>query len=429
MRNPPHGGRTTARTAVEEFDVADPSPDATEPSFRGRRARRPTGWVALAVALVLVGAVVAPPGGVSLGAVPRDKVGVLALDLAAPPVERWRVDLDRQGGSRQVVLLGSTLVTVGDGVQGLDPTTGATRWRLETGPGPCTVQQAVVCVDQPGADTAEVARVGPDGATTRTQVPGAVQAAAVEDDVVVLAVDDDGVVARRVAPDGGTVWTTPLAVGAADREDWVWASMAVLGDVLHLAAGESVALDLRDGTEVATDVLWTLVTGAGRVVVSQGEDGVLDASLVDADGVTRVEHLAALVDDDPTSVLGVRHGDGVSVTSDGTVLWQEPSRSAVARLAGVLVLAEQAGAVPRLVGHDPETGRALWDVRAPATPVVAGGSTLVVQDWVDGALHGIDVLTGDELWVHGSRVSVDSVAVLPDGIVLYDDAGLVRLSW
>src|SRR5690606_10723874 len=115
---PPHGGRTTARTAVEEFDVADPSPDATEPSPRGRRARRPTGWVALAVALVLVGAVVAPPGGVSLGAVPRDKVGVLALDLAAPPVERWRVDLDRQGGSRQVVLLGSTLVTVGDGVQG-----------------------------------------------------------------------------------------------------------------------------------------------------------------------------------------------------------------------------------------------------------------------------------------------------------------------
>ena len=82
-----------------------------------------------------------------------------------------------------------------------------------------------------------------------------------------------------------------------------------------------------------------------------------------------------------------------------------------------------------LVGHDPETGRALWDVRAPATPVVAGGSTLVVQDWVDGALHGIDVLTGDELWVHGSRVSVDSVAALPDGIVLYDDAGLVRLSW
>lgn len=418
---------------IEEFRLFEPSPPIPPSREPPRRHSSSLRWLGAGTALIVGGVLAASP--IDLGPRPPDQVAMLEVDAAAPPIETWRViTTDEPERPRQLAVIGDTVVTITDDVTGLDLDTGEVDWTVEIDTTGCRVHAAVTCVEAAGTPRAVVARIGADGAVIRIPAPGAVRAVEVGYDVIVLAEERAGRQIRRHAVDGRVLWSAalPPEVLPGESGGLEWVSLAVLGDLLHVSGAHVATLDVSDG-ELQTDPPIAFGnSGFGYYVYrSQTDRAFPDVALVSADGSVLVDHVVVVPDDEPGSDIEIGNPFGTLVTRGDDVLWHDTDAFPVARVDGVLVLTQWDPATGKnhLSGRDLDTGSLLWQRPGHGQIVAAGGSTMLLWEPLRGTLHGVDVRTGDDLWTTADGVRIADLALLPDGIVFFQGAEVVRLTW
>lgn len=435
-------------TDDDEFEIG-----SEQPAFEAPPARRrgpwlgTTPWVLAAAALVVTGVAVAPEEGLSLDGYPPGTVGMLAVDATAPPEEVWRAPIEGgHWGSQSLDVIGTTAVLLsGDFAVGFSLATGEQLWQVPVDIETCTVHEQLTCIERPGEPEAEAVRIDPiTGDQLRTEVPYAVTAQDVDDDLIVLTQRDDELELLRVDADGDPQWVT-----AADLADWTIGTLG--GDtsgggyaafIQLIAVGERVYLSVGP-ISVVVDVATGATIDHRDVYVSDSAYGFIrhnsassTSTLLDDDGNALVEDLPVAPDDDPDGPYEV-HWDGLhlSIDVDGDAIWESDVElndveMPLARVDGVLVTRTIRGSSDRLTARDLRTGEALWTTGADVATSVFGaaGSTLLLTG-SDHALAGIDAGSGETLWTYGDAYPTGGMVFQPDGVVLLLGNEVVRLAW
>ncbi|WP_328393765.1 outer membrane protein assembly factor BamB family protein [Nocardia sp. NBC_00416] len=347
-------------------------------------------------------------------------------------------------GSAGFIDAGATMVTVlgiaDDGMSlrdpvmyGIDADTGVTRWHAPAAElGGCAsipVHGVLVCFTSSWAETP--ALIGydiADGTVTRTPVDWPVFALAADEEQVYVAegdVESDDVrVHAGTLGDPDAHWTRMFAMGTA------WEDLS--GEILDVAHGQGVLTLGADvaGFDLATgEPTWTTeltgcssLTGTSGALVVRlhaecgGPPGTAAADILDGAGrilATTDDGIVhdLMLDRAADETIPVLLGDTAYDRRDGTVRWTNPD----------------------LVRRLPDGN---GGVGASGTATAVLGDTALLHDSATGALTGLDLRTGRELWrksipYFGSALAWDGdIAVFSDSIGLCAiDPGTGEIVW
>lgn len=423
--------------AVEEFELVDDAAATPEEVRTGRRRRsRPAPWAAVAVALVIGGAAAATPVPVVHGRGDGLDIGLLDLDLSAPPTIAWQTGALRHPGILDAGNGHAVLVAGDDGTSrtfvGIDLAEGSEIWRHVDDTGTCQDAAPVVCVEAPGSAAATIVVIdGSDGSRHELGYPGALGAATAGDDLVVVEATGTSVEeVVLVEPDSSERWRAEVDA-AQTQSDLVWAPLRV-GDGVVLLEMPGVALDLDDGT--VTTVPW--FNHDGFHVEQLGDELVVSSP----DGRVTIDASESVlwVDDDVGGPVRLEQEAGdlvvaATLRADGTELWRSSNGLcyAMARLQGAVVMECWGTSDAGVFGVDELTGERLWKQSGAGWPVVASASTIVLMDYSLERLVAVDPDDGSTLWsfeVPGSDLT-GSLTPLPDGVLISTETAVLKLVW
>ncbi|WP_156253119.1 PQQ-binding-like beta-propeller repeat protein [Pseudactinotalea terrae] len=428
-------------TDDDEFEIG-----SEQPAFEAPPAHRrgpwlgTTPWVLAAAALVVTGVAVAPEEGLSLDGYPPGTVGMLAVDATAPPEEMWRAPIEGgHWGSQSLDVIGTTAVLLsGDLAVGFSLATGEQLWQVPVDIETCTVHEQLTCIERPGEPEAEAVRIDPiTGDQLRTEVPYAVTAQDVDDDLIVLTQRDDELELLRVDAAGEPRWVTTV-----DHRNWMlgdmndvalFAQLVVLGERVHLSVvSEGVVVDVTSGSTLEQVSAYVYATPYGYIRQDLEHSSI---GLLGDDGGILHSEIAVAPDDDPGGRYQVRwDGSHLSVVSGDETVWVvengDDGEMAFARVDGVLVTTTVTTPSDRLAGRDVRTGAVLWTTEGDRAiqAFAAAGSTLLMSTATD-ALTGVDAHSGEVLWTYGDAEQSGAFAFQPDGVVLLLGNEVVRLVW
>lgn len=351
------------------------------------------------------------------------------VSLVTLPGERWRLT----DAPQPVAVLGGLLVTRNhDGLQGLDPVTGAVRWRIETGArvdcgsstfgftgvptvGPlvCLDGSEVLVVEEDGTlsarralhDLAGSPRTGPDGSVLRAERVGPVaQSPAVECNDRGDCRLADGAAVR--GPDA-VVRLEDAATGALRWE------RTVDFDLRTDSAGNLTGCRIRDTPTtplVVYDDLDVVVHGSLIQVVGCGVNATFTAS-----GIDLTPPSASFVQDVDGRYFRVTLPraetlEGVRtevLAPDGSVLREiagYPAHPlATSGTGDAVVTVQDAGVVAT---RSDGTERVLT-TSTMAGVLVVDGSVVLIEDQAEAMLLAVDLATGEDLWRRGVPAEVD----------------------
>lgn len=394
---------------VEDFDVEIPQDTSTTEPARawlagssGRRAGA-VPWVALALALVVLGVLAAPVPGM------RDRGLVPALSDAPQP--QWSVALHSVRAAQGQVWIADqrVLAASGNALRAADLATGAIAWEMRGNRLRCSVQApAIACVSglQEQAELIELSTHA--GELERTDMPHLLFAVPHERGLIGLWKSGDVVTVTRADLTGRQVWEEHLSPYSGPIE-WSEVRMAVVDDavLLSLARDAQVdlgiaALDVDDGA--ARRSMQALSEHDGEWLVN-AENTLVVYGLSGQPWPVGSAHLQMPVDDDPGGELVfdlTETSVQARALSTNELLWEfvpgEPAPVVPqARLDGVLVVWSEG----QLRGLHLADGTARWQqpAGAPMCPCYADGRVLTHLTWRDGThLRGIDVTNGQTAW-------------------------------
>jgi outer membrane protein assembly factor BamB len=382
-------------------------------------------------------------------------VGGGVVDVFSPVAELWEWEggvgfsgSAGEGGIAQVAALDDLLVFVSEGdLLALESASGAEAWQIPLGDDPecgptgypgweAIATATVVCLSGPGADR-EAIVVGPDGVPSSPRALGAADLAR------------HG--SARPGPDGTVLRAERVGSDAAlDIED---AACAPTGECTGtVESGRGIAVRAEDavtGAERWTVTAPFVATPAGDCTTPRNRTWAGTAGPASLDDVLDPEAFGAQVGTDRVDLYGC--GANASITAEGALLRgaAEPGDGRIASLTtgGYLASAYSAarhdnivysaeGAALTTIAGRPfeasvvdgtgtllgvdEGGSGLRAYEPDGTPRWAGtyearfvwfaaevGETAVLLD-EDGAVHGLDVTTGDERWVWTAAERADS---------------------
>lgn len=426
---------------VDEFDLDAATTPAQPERSRPRRRRRGgrTVWVVVAVALVLLGAANARPVGL-LGTGSGIAFWVSDLDVTLAPAAIWETEIVSpvlMGQTAEVAVLESANRGRTSEMLGLDLQTGEARWRYTaTAPG-CQWSAPIVCVERPGARTADVVLLDPDtGEIERQRHPGALAGVATTDGLV-LALATTGPLEQLVRLDGegAEVWrVTGDAVQNESEPMWAYLRVAegagtvdILGQTRDLATGGASQYYgySTTGTVAGVEVALTFEYDASGPVRVHTPDGTLELVLDEA--LSRTDDLGGpivLVRDETGLAARVRATDAPLWHRSGTTC----SPYVATREAVVLTCANGGG--DDSIALEPLTGRELWRLPRAGWPVLVTGDTVIYQDDNGESLLALDLRTGTERWrlpLPGSLLG--TVATTPDGLLVVGNESVVHLTF
>ncbi|MFD2794190.1 PQQ-binding-like beta-propeller repeat protein [Promicromonospora vindobonensis] len=381
-------------------------------------------------------------------------VGGGVVDVSAPVAELWEwqgnVGLRGsagEGGIAQVAALDGLLVFVSESdLLALESATGDERWKIPLGEDPecgpagypgweATATATVVCVSGPGAGR-EVIAVGPDGVPSAPRALGAADLARYG--------------AARPGPDGTVLRAERFGPDSAlDLGDAACAPTGECTGTVESGRGITVrAEDAVTGAERWTVTAPFVATPAGDCTTPRNRTWAGTAGPADLDAVLDPEAFGAQIGTGRVDLYGC--GANASITAEGALLRgvSEPGDGRIAGLttggyvasahgsathsivysadgealesiAGSPFEASVVDGTGTLLGSD-ESGSGLHAYEPDGTPRWRGssesrfvwfaaevGETAVLLD-EDGAVHGLDVTTGDERWVWAPAERADA---------------------
>ncbi|TDE91658.1 hypothetical protein EXU48_16120 [Occultella glacieicola] len=442
-------------SASEEFTLTfeDEEPDGAsgpaerEPGRSGASRRRGslpliTPWLAGALALVIVGVLIAPP-------VPVPPGWGLVANLSEAPRLAWVRDVPMSAAGSEFRLLPERVAVVADQqILGIDRETGADRWTVSANGPRCTDDGArLLCVSGVGQST-EILLIDPrTGAVGVAGLPGVASAITDGDAIVTISLTPDEYLVSRyagaatalagrqgsgVAPAGRAdppadvpgwatqpTWTVGLEPGIGEWQP----AIAVFGSEVFVSVaretdGPSGSAMVQGQGHVLDSTTGALVEDLSRAepgwlgarwLVARDPDGVLVYS-PDRDPIPLAPGQEYLqIDDDPRSAVAIRSlettrptgafGPTELVATDaasGAQLWSRPDEWVMARVDGIVVATNG----PGIVGVEEHTGAELWSLSPEAgfVPTFADGQVLAGFAGTGESLVGIDVRTGDLAW-------------------------------
>lgn len=417
---------------TDEFDLVGGHGPADRPAppapARHRRWReRPAPWFGAAVALVLVGALTAPPVPLVVGRGEGPDTGQLDLPLTEPPTVLWQTELTAAtglnlGDDHLLALIGDP--GTGQTVVALDIDTGVESWRLDDADGTCQLLDVVACVSAADTDDAVIVTVADDGTQQRLAHPWALLAMpSGEDLVVVERTDADRLEAVvLVEPDGTQRWR--VEADAVDGEpDAIWPTFHVDDDHVGLyRTGELIDLETGDVTAGDVHVLGsstTIVTDDGHVVELEVDEWPIG------------------IDDDVGGPVVLRTVESTvivaTVRGSGDELWRLDRTYCYPwmRQQGSIVFGcwGQTGTMT-LVALDEVTGQPVWETERDGLPLTAGAEAILVTTSEPSQIVALDPVDGAELWhlpFDGS--SFANAYEVEDGLLIWSDRATVRLAW
>lgn len=411
---------------IDEFELAD---ERAQPGTPRRPTRSPDAawpWWVAAVVLVLVGAATARPiSG-------QWQMGILEADLSTAPVEVWRTEIDRPPGSfwpGEVV--GDTLVLGGDTNVGLDAETGATLWQAEPQTS-CHVAEVLAC-PRLGEDTVLTidARTGE---TTTVPIPGrAASAVVVDGGLVILVLDEQGFLVTRLTRDGTQRWSTRITPAPApDQGAWGWLDR--LGDRIVVYGGQPAVLDLGSGgvLDQPVDVYIYDETLVTRILPDGGGGGL---TLTNEEGrtITRPGDFPLMaVDETVDAELSIAVGSGVLSMTDARdrIVWETSvpaTAMALARLRGVVVVADLGETSGQRWGYDVATGELLWEREDIGYNCRGSGTTLLCDTTT--TLTAVDVRDGSTLWSLPAEPTIGPILMTDRGLFVTEGSEVVAYAW
>ncbi|WP_420112892.1 PQQ-binding-like beta-propeller repeat protein [Pseudactinotalea sp.] len=420
--------------AVDEFDLAEASPDGgARPERSGHRGRaHPWGWMLAALALIGVGSANAEAIPAMVGHGGGAEVGLLDLDISQAPEVVW--ESPPLSSANLVTIEGTVAVAVEYNYRvravGLDLATGAERWSHTVPDGTCQWSDQGMCVENPATPEAAIVTIDiEDGTRVAQPYPGAVGAASVPGGRVVIEATGNEAEELVLIEDDGTERWRVTADAAQVSDEGVWVDLAVTEASLILPMSSS-EIDLETGATAISsrwwfsEDLWIEATDSGDYVVTTADGSFTLAP----------EESWLSWDDDFGGPIALRH-DGMGLIADRRAdreqLWRIETSECYwnARLLGSVILQCWDADSYRLHTVDQLTGETRWEL-SRAVVIGASRDLLLVADQHNHTLLAVEPRAGDIRWsLPIASAASGAVTEVPGGILIAADSAVVRLAW
>lgn len=409
---------------TEEFEVTlEREPEGLAPRDHGHPS--PWLWLAASCGLVAAGVVAVPEPDAAVGVV-EEIVAPAQLWQAALPISAPDPDAPPAGPlapSRRVAIIdGVAVVATDELIGGYSLDDGTTLWEIVASGRFCSLLSPLTCVVDDGARVLSIDVTS--GEARQIQVSGAIAAAPLGRDLVVLLQSGGQVDAVRLARNGTQLWRTVLEERAPPA--YAATDIAAVGDHVYVEGMGVLAAASGEPVDDAVMVVATAASGfrsgyhSATLELGNGTD-------IDLPG----NALPLEVDDDPRSdhdVVLTTFGPAVVVASGKPVF--ATTGTPIARLAGRLV-AVGGFATPTII-YDVTTGVATAELPTwLQCPCVGSGSVLVARPafGFDGIV-AVDVLAGAEVWSAPIELGQHpAVAMSDDGGLVLAGTELMFLRW